>query len=196
MDYYATQFWIKLTRAGTNSSVLRHSGEVIQTRSTPKEGSTCKHRERFSIEQFRISPLLRTGLWSRTSTNLDEIGILDWEHRKIKKVIVPAAKFGQMIACVLAAGASLLPYIVTSPNSSTVQEHLKKQSGSFRQDFTLQFNQRPYVNAGILLGYIRTVFLSYIDAFHGLAVFAEEVAIYLMDHCSAHVSDYCDQYSH
>jgi hypothetical protein len=49
-----------------------------------------------------------------------------------------------VIARLTAAGESLLHYIVTSQNSPTVQEHLKKQSVCFGKDFALKFNQKPY----------------------------------------------------
>jgi hypothetical protein len=45
------------------------------------------------------------------------------------------------------------------------------------------------MNIGIFLDDSRTVFLQYIDAFRGLAVFAQEAAFLLMDDCSAHVSN-------
>jgi hypothetical protein len=96
-----------------------------------------------------------------------------------------------LIVCLSAAGASLLPYIVTSQNSPVVQEHLKKQGVCFGRDMILKFNQKPYINAGIFLDYIRIIFLPYIDMLRGLAVFAEEPAVLLMDmdNCSTHVSD-------
>jgi hypothetical protein len=94
-----------------------------------------------------------------------------------------------VIVCVSVAGASLLPHIVTSQNSPVVQEHLTKQGVCFGRDMVLKFNQKPYINTGIFLDYIRTIFLSYIDILRGLAVFAQEPAILLIDNCSAHVSD-------
>jgi hypothetical protein len=94
-----------------------------------------------------------------------------------------------MIACLSDAGESLLPYIVTSQNSSTVQKHLKTHGVHFGKDFTLEFNQKPYVNVGIFPNYIRTIFLPYIDTLRSLTVFSEEVVVILMDNCSAHASD-------
>jgi hypothetical protein len=78
---------------------------------------------------------------------------------------------------------------VTLQNSPTVQEHLKKQDVRFGRNFAFKFNQKPYVNAGIFLDYIKTVFLPYLDAFRGRAVLAREIAVLLMAHCSADVSD-------
>jgi hypothetical protein len=135
--------------------------------------------------------------------NLDEVDISDWEYRKTKKVVVPAAMLGQMIhhkvsrkvkhisviVCVSAAGASLLPDIVTSQNSPVVQEHLKKPGFCFGREPILTFNQKPYINAGIFLDDIRTIFLPYLDMLRGLAVFAQEPAVLLMDNCSAYVND-------
>jgi hypothetical protein len=135
--------------------------------------------------------------------NLDEVGISDWEDRKTQKVIALAAMLGQtihpgvsrnvkhisVIACLLAAKESLLHYIVTSMNSPTVQEHLKKQGVRFRSDFALKFKQKPYFNAGIFLASIKTILLPYIDTLRGRAVLAQEIAILLMAHCWGDVSD-------
>jgi hypothetical protein len=41
--------------------------------------------------------------------------------------------------------------------------NLNKQGVRFGRDFALKFNQKPYINAGIFLDYIRTVFLPYIE---------------------------------
>jgi hypothetical protein len=53
----------------------------------------------------------------------------------------------------------------------------------------LKVNQKPYFNAGIFLADIRTIFLPYINTFRGRVVLAQEIAILLMTHCSADVSD-------
>jgi hypothetical protein len=143
------------------------------------------------------------GCISELVFNLNEIGISDWEDRKTKKVLAAAAMFGQtmhhglsrivkhisMIACVSVAGKSRLPYMVTSENSSTVQEHFRKQGVRLGRDFILKFNQKPYINAGIFLDYIGTIFSPSIDVLRGLAVFSQEVAVLLIDNCWAHVSD-------
>jgi hypothetical protein len=135
--------------------------------------------------------------------NLDEVGISDWEDRKTKRVIALPAMFGQtihhgvsrnvnyisVIACLCAAITSLLHYMVTSQNSSTVQEHLNQQGARFGSDFALKFNQKPSFNAGIFLASIRTILLPYIDTFRGRAVLAQESAVLLMAHYSADVSD-------
>jgi hypothetical protein len=72
----------------------------------------------------------------------------------------------------MAAGESLLHYIITSQNSTTIQEHLTKQYVRFGRDFALKFNQKPYFNADIFPASIRTILLPYIDIFDGLAVLA------------------------
>jgi hypothetical protein len=41
-----------------------------------------------------------------------------------------------------------------------------------------KLKQKPYINAGIFIDDIRTVFLQYIDAPRGLAVFAQEPPFY------------------
>jgi hypothetical protein len=78
---------------------------------------------------------------------------------------------------------------VTSQNASTVQQHLKKQDVRFGRVVTFKFNQKPYINAGIFLDYIRTVSLRYLDILCGLAVLAQEISVLLTVQCSADVSD-------
>jgi hypothetical protein len=53
----------------------------------------------------------------------------------------------------------------------------------------LTYSQKPYINAGIFLDYIRTVFLLYLVSLRVLAGFPEEAAVFLMDNYSAHVTD-------
>jgi hypothetical protein len=78
---------------------------------------------------------------------------------------------------------------MTSKNSPTVQEHLKKQGVRFCRDFALKFNEKSCFNAGIFLADIRTILLQNIETFRGLAVVVQEIAVFLMAHCSADVSD-------
>jgi hypothetical protein len=77
--------------------------------------------------------------------NLDEVGIPDWEGRKTRKVVLPMiidrpatdpavsrnVKHISVIPCVLAAGKSLMPYIVTSQNSLPLQEQLREHGVRF-----------------------------------------------------------------
>jgi hypothetical protein len=66
---------------------------------------------------------------------------------------------------------------MTSQNSSTLQWYPKEQGARFGRDLTLTFNQKPYINADILLDDIRTVFVPYPDIFRGLAVLVQEIAV-------------------
>jgi hypothetical protein len=143
------------------------------------------------------------GIEPKLVFNLDEVDMLDWEDRQTRKVVVPATMEGQtihhgvsrnvkhisVIACLSAAGESLPPYIVTSQNSSPVQEQLRKHGVRFRRDLILKSNSRPYINAGIFLDYIRSVFLPYVIGLRNLARLVVEEAVLLMDNCSSHVTD-------
>jgi hypothetical protein len=90
---------------------------------------------------------------------------------------------------VSAAGESLLPHITTSQNSPAVQEQQREHGVHFGRDLILKSNHKPYVNAEIFLEYVRTVLLPYRVCVRGLGVFAAEEAVFLMDNCSAHVTD-------
>jgi hypothetical protein len=104
--------------------------------------------------------------------NLDEVRVSDWEDVKARKVVLPATmarrtihhavswnvKHISAIACVSTAEESFMVYIVTSQNSSPVQEPLGKQGVCLGRDLVLKSNHRPYVNAEIFLDYIEIVF--------------------------------------
>jgi hypothetical protein len=93
-----------------------------------------------------------------------------------------------VIACISATGKSLIPGIVISQNSSSIQEHMKQHGGCFGKDLILKSNQKSYLSAGIFLEDIRTVFFPYLVSLRDLAVFTEEIAVVLMENCSAHVT--------
>jgi hypothetical protein len=186
-----------------NSFVFRHSGEVIQTRSTAQEEQRLQVPRAFLERTRRDLNKHVQGCVSELIFNLDEVGISDWDDCKTRRVVLPATmdvrpihhavsrnvKHIPVIACVSAAGESLMPYIITSHNSPAVQEQLRQQSVRSGREFRLTSNHRPYVNAEIFLEYVRTVFLPYLVCVRGLATFAAEEAVLLMDKSSAHVSD-------
>jgi hypothetical protein len=84
---------------------------------------------------------------------------------------------------------------ITSPSCPNITEFpscsraRQKQGIQFGGDFTLRINQTLYLEAGIFLDDMRTILLSYIDSLRGRAVLAQEIAVLLMDNCSAHVID-------
>jgi hypothetical protein len=90
---------------------------------------------------------------------------------------------------VSAAGESLTPYIVTSQDSPTVRERLKKHGVRFGTDFILKHRAKPYINAEIFAEYIRTVFIPNLNELRSLEQFAAEDAVLLVDNCPSHVCD-------
>jgi hypothetical protein len=124
--------------------------------------------------------------------NLDEAGISEWEDRKPKKVIVPKSmgeqtvhhkvnrnlKHVSVLACVSAAGESLMPYLVTSQDSLYVREQLKKKGVRFGTDLILKARQKPYVNVECFPMSIRTVFLPNLNELRTLEKFADEDAVF------------------
>jgi hypothetical protein len=144
---------------------------VVQTKGKPQEDQPLQKPivclERTIQDQNDHVP----GCFAELVFNLDEVGISDWEDRDATKVVVPAAMSDQLVH-VSAAGRSLLPSLVTAQNSSTVPEYFRRRGVRFGNGFTWKFNQKPCVNAGIFLHYIRTLFLPYLVRFHDLEAFA------------------------
>jgi hypothetical protein len=136
--------------------------------------------------------------------NLDEVGISDWEDRKARKIVVPAALCGRrdtihhgisrkakhisVIACVFVAEESLTPDNIASQDSPSDREQLKKHDVRFRTDLIMKSNAKRYISAEIFLDYVQTVFLSNLAELRRLDEFAEEMAVLLMDNCPSHIS--------
>jgi hypothetical protein len=84
---------------------------------------------------------------------------------------------------------------ITSPLYSDITAFLncprasQKQGVRFGRDFALNFNQKSCLNARIFFTDIRTILLLYHGTFRGREVLAQEIAVLLMDHSSADVSD-------
>jgi hypothetical protein len=56
-----------------------------------------------------------------------------------------------VIACVSAAGESLIPYITPLQDSPPVRAQLKKRGVRFGTDLIMKSNAKPYINAEIFL---------------------------------------------
>jgi RecJ-like exonuclease len=120
-----------------------------------------------------------------------EVDISDREDRKTKKALISATMLGQRIhhgisptvkhisaiACVSAAGESLTPDIITSQDSGSVPEQLKKKGVVSGSNFVWKSNRKLNINAEIFLDCIRTVFLFLpnLVELQALDEFAEEI---------------------
>jgi hypothetical protein len=98
-------------------------------------------------------------------------------------------KHVSVIAYVSAVGESLIPYIVTSHDSSCVREQLRTHRVRFGTDLILKQRAKACVNSKIFLEYIHMVFLPNLNELQSLEEFADEDAVLLMDNCSSHVGE-------
>jgi hypothetical protein len=80
-----------------------------------------------------------------------------------------------------------MPYLVTSQDSSPIQEQLKKRGVRFGIGFILKTRAKPDINAEISTEYIRTMFLPNLDELHSLGEFTDKDIVLLMDNCLSHV---------
>jgi hypothetical protein len=97
MCYCTSQFKIKSTRGLVNSLGLRHSDEGIQTKSGAQEKQRSQVPRAFLERAIRYLHGYVQRCVAELVFNLDEVGISDWEDRKTKKFIIPAAMPGQTI---------------------------------------------------------------------------------------------------
>jgi cobalamin biosynthesis Co2+ chelatase CbiK len=93
-----------------------------------------------------------------------------------------------VIACLFAAGESLTPDMMTSQDSPSFREQLKKRGVRFGTDLIMKSNGKPSINADIFLDYVQTVFLSNLAGLRGLDGFPEEMPVSLMENCPGHIT--------
>jgi hypothetical protein len=118
MDYCTSQFKVKSIRGLVNPFVLRHSDGLIQTKTGSQEGQRSQVPGAFLERTIQDLHEYVQGCVAELVFNFSEDGISDWEDRKTKTAIVPAAMLGRtihhgvsrnvkhisVIACLSAAG--------------------------------------------------------------------------------------------
>jgi hypothetical protein len=119
-----------------NSFVLRHSDQIFKTKSTPQEQQLLQAPRMFLERMVQDLKEHIHGRVAELVSNLDEVGISDWEDRKTKTVIVPGTMHGQtkhheisrtvkhisVIACVSAAGESLTPSLPSGARTRLIKD--------------------------------------------------------------------------
>jgi hypothetical protein len=134
-----------------NAFIGRHLDALKTYRSLPQEDT------RLTISRVELEEHIQTmkvhvaGKFSELVFNLDELGSVDWEDRKVKKVIVAADIRKEdvyhavsrrhrpvtLLVCVSAAGDALTPMLITE---NTILESL--WSRGFRPDEDVMVRRR------------------------------------------------------
>jgi hypothetical protein len=141
-----------ISRGWVDSFILRDRADLFETKSTPQEHVRLEVPRAFLDETTRCLREYVQGMKPELVFNLDEVGMSEWEDRKVKKVIIPTFVDGQtihhrtsrgvrhisIIICITAEGASLTPYIVTSQDSDAVRKRLMSRGVRLGVDFVLK----------------------------------------------------------
>jgi hypothetical protein len=127
-EHVATEYDVPAKRGWVNSFIRRHIGELCVAKSSPQEAQRLEIPRCFLEQTLAYIAQFVHGRPTELVFNLDQVGISEWEDRKPQKVLVAKSMSDQtvhhkvnrnlrhvlVIACVSAAGESLIPYIVTS----------------------------------------------------------------------------------
>jgi hypothetical protein len=127
-----------ISRGSVDSFILCHKADLSGTKSTPQEDARLEVPRAFleGTVNYLREPV--QGMKAELDFNLDEVGMSEWEDRKVMKVIVPTTMDGQtihhrasrsirhisIITYISAAGESLMPDIVTSQDSDAIRKRL------------------------------------------------------------------------
>jgi hypothetical protein len=126
--------------------------------------------------------------------NLNEVGSLKWENRKVKRVLVPASlspddifhpisrRYSHItiLACVSVAGDALNPMIImgVSIRDSLWEQGLRQDED---EDAIIRSRIPTYIDTDLFNKYISTVLVSYVTNVRNNLALANEPVILLMD---------------
>jgi hypothetical protein len=132
--------------------------------------------------------------------NIDEVGVSEWEDRTPRKVIVPVSMTDQtihhgvhrnlkhmsVICCVLAAGGSLMSFVISSQVNDKVIETLKIEGFRMGVDMVLEHRQKVCVAATPFQQYVTSVLIPFIERLRTNPESIGKSAILPLDNCSIH----------
>jgi hypothetical protein len=133
-QYVTSRYGFSATRGWVNSFSGHYTDERYKAKKSPKELARLEIPRCFLDQTTACIAQFVHDQPTGPVFNLDEVGISVWEDRKTKTVVIPKlmskqtihhkinwnVKHVSVIACVSAAGESLIPYIVTSQDPSHV----------------------------------------------------------------------------
>jgi hypothetical protein len=111
----------------------------------------------------------------------DEMCMSEWEDGKSKWLIVPktiaretvhqnvsrGVKHIWIVACITAAGESLMSYIVAPHNPEPLRKRPIREVVRIDIDLVLKQRSKRYLDANLFLGYVNTIFVPYLTERHG-----------------------------
>jgi hypothetical protein len=129
-------------------------------------------------------------------SNLNEIGVSEWEDRSQQRAIGPSTMRGQtiyhavhrdwkhisVVACISAKGEHMMPFLVCSQGHAAMERLFK-----MGVDLILKSRYKPYMSSESFAEYISAVLLPYINELRSNEEFADKKTVLLMDNCSIHV---------
>jgi hypothetical protein len=199
--YCEAQFATPVTCGWVDSFISRNATEIIEAQSQPQEEPRLQVPRTFLEETLRAMGDAVHGCPADLVFNLDEVGISEWEDRKVKNVVVPLTVGSQtvhhrvsrnlkhlsIITCISAGGACLTPYVVSSQASQPIKQALADQGLQLGRHLILRQRDKAYVNGEIFKDYIQRVFIPHLEILRQKEEFAGEEAALLMDNCPSHV---------
>jgi hypothetical protein len=189
----------KFTRGWVNSFIGRHLDALRTCRSLPQEETRLTVPRSQLEEHIATLKVHLMGKCAELVFNLDELGSADWEDRKVKKVIAPAAvpkedvfhsvsrrhRHTTLLACISAAGDAMTPMLITS---SPIRESLWSRGLRQNEDVMVRHRTPAYIDEELFFGYISDVFIPYVLAVRNRPELESEPAVLLMDSALPHVS--------
>jgi hypothetical protein len=180
-----------------NSFVLRYREVLRKVKSTPQEHARLEVSREFLDETTRCLRDHVHGMRAELVFNLDQVGMSEWEDRKVKKVIVLMTMDGQtmhhgasrsvkhisVIACITAGGESLTPFLVISQISEGIRKRMMSRGVRLAVNFVFRQRPKPYVSCKLFLEYIKTIFVSYLNDVRDSEEFEVCEAVLLLDNC-------------
>ena len=199
LEYVKNRYNICLTFGWVNCFLCRHKEKLQKCRSYPQEDLRMMIPRQYLEKHIQNLKDFVQGICSELLFNLDEVGLSDYEDRKIKKVIAPKyanrnriqhkvsrkLQHMTMLACVSSAGDALTPMLIMK---NSIPDELEETGIRIGEDVILKQRQKPYMDEQLFFEYITTVLIPYIDKLRENEMYSNEKALIMMDSASCHCS--------
>ena len=199
LEYVKTNFNASLTFGWINCFLCRNKDKLQKCKSYPQEDLRMTIPREYLEKHIQNLKDYVQGICSELLFNLDEVGLSEYEDRKIKNVIAPSSanknrvqhkisrklQHMTMLVCVSCAGDALTPVLILK---NPLPKDFEETGTRLGEDVIIKQRNKPYMDEDLFFEYITTVLIPYIDKLREMEMYSNEKALIMMDSASCHCS--------
>jgi hypothetical protein len=178
----------------------RHSSEIIRNTAAAQENPRLEVPRAWLDQYLGLITKMVPVACCELIYSVDETGLSDWEERRSKQVIAPAATKGQTLhyradrgirhqtlVCTISAGGDAYSPLLLTSDQTTLRLFDKPIRRGI--DFSVQIKDSPYVDTETFRNYIIQTIIPHFAADRNGALPESSPAILFFDNCRPHCAD-------